>query len=66
MPEMDGFEATRMIRQFNRKVPIIAQTAFVLQDDLVKCQKIGCNDYITKPIDIKEFFEKVDGFLKES
>ncbi|HLO57440.1 MAG TPA: response regulator [Bacteroidales bacterium] len=66
MPEMDGFEATKMIRQFNRKVPIIAQTAFVMQDDLVKCQKLGCNDYITKPIDIKEFFEKVDGFLKES
>jgi CheY-like chemotaxis protein len=65
MPEMDGFEATRKIREFNRKVPIIAQTAYIDEGDFKKCEEIGCNDYITKPIDIKEFFEKVDGFLKE-
>ena len=65
MPEMDGLEATRQIRQFNRKVPIIAQTAFVLEEELKKCGETGCNDYITKPIEIKAFFEKVDGFLKE-
>lgn len=65
MPEMDGYEATRRIREFNHKVPIIAQTAFVLEDELEKCRDAGCNDQITKPIDIKEFFEKVDKFLKE-
>jgi PAS domain S-box-containing protein len=65
MPEMDGYEATRQIRQFNRNVPIIAQTAFVLENELDKCRQVGCNDLITKPIEIKEFFEKVDGFLKE-
>jgi CheY-like chemotaxis protein len=64
MPDLDGFEATKQIRQFNRKVPVIAQTAFVMEDDLKKCRETGCNDYITKPIDIKEFFEKVDGYLK--
>jgi signal transduction histidine kinase/CheY-like chemotaxis protein len=66
MPEMDGYEATRQIREFNRKIPIIAQTAFVLEQELKKCRDAGCNDYLTKPIDIKEFFEKIDGFLKES
>jgi CheY-like chemotaxis protein len=65
MPEMDGFEATRRIREFNRKIPIIAQTAFVLEQELNKCQEAGCNDYLTKPIDIKEFFEKIDSYLKE-
>jgi signal transduction histidine kinase len=65
MPEMDGFEATRLIREFNRKVPIIAQTAFVPENELKKCLDAGCNDQITKPIEIKEFFEKVDGFLRE-
>jgi len=65
MPEMDGFEATKKIREFNRKVPIIAQTAFIDVGDFKKCEEIGCNDYITKPIDIKEFLEKVDAFLKE-
>ncbi len=64
MPEMDGFEATRQIRSFNRKVPIIAQTAFVMEHELKKCHEAGCNDQVTKPIDIKEFFEKVDRYLK--
>jgi CheY-like chemotaxis protein len=65
MPEMDGFQATRLIREFNRKVPIIAQTAFVLENEWNRCLEVGCNDRITKPIEIKEFFEKVDKFLKE-
>jgi len=65
MPEMDGFQATRIIREFNRKVPIIAQTAFVHASELNKCLEAGCNDQITKPIEIKEFFEKIDKFLKE-
>jgi signal transduction histidine kinase len=65
MPEMDGYEATRRIREFNLKVPIIAQTAFFLENELKKCKEAGCNDQITKPINIKEFLEKVDVFLKE-
>jgi CheY-like chemotaxis protein len=65
MPEMDGYEATRQIRAFNHKIPIIAQTAFVLENELNKCREVGCNELITKPIEIKELFEKVDKFLKE-
>ncbi len=65
MPGIDGYEATRQIRQFNRNVPVIAQTAFVLENELEKCKQAGCNDLITKPIEIKELFEKVDQFLKE-
>ncbi len=65
MPEMDGFEATRQIRQFNKKIPIIAQTAYILEIDKEKCFSVGCNDCITKPIDIKDFLDIVNGFLKE-
>jgi signal transduction histidine kinase len=50
MPEMDGYEATRKIRQFNKKVIIIAETAFALADDKEKALAAGCNDYISKPI----------------
>jgi PAS domain S-box-containing protein len=65
MPEMDGIEATRQIRSFNKKVPIIAQTAFVMDNELKECHEAGCDDHITKPINIKEFLEKVDKFLRE-
>ena len=52
MPEMDGYEATRQIRQFNNEVCIIAQTAFGLVDEKEKALDSGCNDYISKPLDI--------------
>jgi len=50
MPDMDGYQATRLIRQFNQKVVIIAQTAYALTGDREKALKAGCNDHITKPI----------------
>jgi len=51
MPEMDGLEATRQIRKFNKDVIIIAQTAYNLYFNKENAIKAGCNDYITKPID---------------
>ncbi len=50
MPEMGGYEATRQIRQFNKEVVIIAQTAYGLTGDREKSIGAGCNDYIAKPI----------------
>jgi CheY-like chemotaxis protein len=50
MPEMDGYEATKQIREFNKDVIIIAQTAFGMNDDREKALEAGCNDYISKPI----------------
>ena len=51
MPEMNGYEATRSIRQFNSNIIIIAQTAYGLAGDREKSISSGCNDYISKPID---------------
>ena len=50
MPEMGGYEATRKIRQFNKNVIIIAQTAYALAGDREKALEAGCNDYISKPL----------------
>lgn len=50
MPEMNGYEATRQIRKFNKDVTIIAQTAFAFTHDRKKAIESGCNDYISKPI----------------
>ncbi len=50
MPLMNGLEATRIIRTFNKKVIIIAQTAYALAGDREKALEAGCNDYLAKPI----------------
>ena len=67
MPEMDGYEATRQIRQFNKKIIIIAQTAYALVGDQEKVIDAGCNDYIPKPIQrerlialLLKYFKKPD------
>ena len=50
MPELDGYEATKQIRLFNKKIVIIAQTAYAQEGDKEKAINAGCNDYISKPI----------------
>ena len=60
MPKMDGYEATRKIRNFNKDVIIIAQTAYALSGDKEKAIAAGCNDYITKPIKKDELIEKIE------
>ena len=54
MPGMGGYEATRQIRNFNKEVVIIAQTAYGLSGDREKAIEAGCNDYIAKPINKAE------------
>ena len=54
LPDLNGYEATRQIRQFNKDVVIIAQTAFGLSGDREKAIAAGCNAYISKPIKIDE------------
>lgn len=54
MPELDGYKATRQIREFNKDVIIIAQTAYGLVGDREKTLVAGCNDYISKPIIVDE------------
>lgn len=50
MPVMDGFEATRQIRVFNKDVIIVAQTSFVFASDRKRAIDAGYNDYIVKPV----------------
>ncbi|MCE9375236.1 response regulator [Bacteroides fragilis] len=50
MPNLDGLEATRIIRQLSAEVPIIAQSAYAYEHDRNAAEEAGCNDFISKPI----------------
>lgn len=50
MPNMDGLEATHLIRSYSKEVPIIALTAFAFEADREKALEAGCNDFLTKPV----------------
>ncbi|MDO8316861.1 MAG: response regulator [Flavobacterium sp.] len=67
MPEMNGFEATKYIRNtMHSTIPIIALTADVTTVDVDKCKAVGMNDYIAKPVDETELYNKIIGTLKKS
>jgi len=59
MPEMGGYEAAMEIREFNKNVVIIAQTAYGLSGDREKAIEAGCNDYIAKPINKDELLATI-------
>ncbi|HEK0907568.1 TPA: response regulator [Pseudomonas putida] len=67
MPEMDGYEATRLIRQQPRwrKLPIIAVTAKAMKDDQQRCLQAGANDYLAKPIDLDRLFSLIRVWLPQ-
>ncbi|MGH1375225.1 MAG: response regulator [Alphaproteobacteria bacterium] len=68
MPEMDGFEATRMIRALEdreqfKKTPIVAFTAYAMKGDDEKCYAVGMDDYITKPVKKQEVIHVLKKWL---
>jgi PAS domain S-box-containing protein len=65
MPEMNGYEATKEIRQFNKDVIIIAQTAYGLSGDRENALEAGCNDYISKPINKTELLSLLHRYFKK-
>jgi len=52
MPGLDGYQATKEIRKFNKKVIIVAQTAYAMINEEQKAMEAGCTDYISKPLNI--------------
>lgn len=60
MPEMDGLEATRIIRGFNSRVIIIAQTAYAQNGDNENAIMAGCNNYIAKPVNKKNLYSLLE------
>jgi PAS domain S-box-containing protein len=63
LPEMDGYEATRLIKSINGNIPVIAQTAFAMSGDREKMTLAGFDDYLAKPVNIPRLLAMVHHWL---
>jgi two-component system, cell cycle response regulator DivK len=67
MPELDGWEATRRIKELDslRDVPVVALTAHALGGDKERAVAAGCVDYHTKPVDFPKLLDQIEALLKQ-
>ena len=63
MPILNGFDATRKIKSMGLDIPIIAQTALAIPGDKQKALDVGCDDYISKPIDYDKLLEIIEKYI---
>lgn len=68
LPEIDGWEATRRVREApeTKSIPIIALTAHAMSGDREKAMAAGCNDYDTKPVELDRLLGKIAALLPKS
>lgn len=66
MPVMDGFEASKKIREFSKDIPIIALTAAVMEEDLKMTKNAGMNEHLSKPIDMNKLKNVIKKYLSSS
>lgn len=65
MPEMNGYDATKQIREFNKDIIIIAQTSKTKTKDFNMAMSAGCNDFLPKPVSKQSLFSKIQQHIKQ-
>jgi CheY-like chemotaxis protein len=63
MPVLDGYEATRLLRAEKVTTPIIALTAHAMADERIECLRLGCDDFISKPIDWDKLLRMIEAMV---
>jgi CheY-like chemotaxis protein len=65
LPELDGWEATRLLRAdaATASIPVIALTAHAMESDRFRSLEVGCDDYDTKPVELQRLLGKIDALL---
>ncbi|RLA79932.1 MAG: hypothetical protein DRG78_11950 [Epsilonproteobacteria bacterium] len=63
MPKMDGYETTKLIRESDSTIPIVALTANAMKEDVVKTKEAGMNEHLNKPVEIQKLYEVLAKYI---
>jgi CheY-like chemotaxis protein len=63
LPIMNGYKATKLIKEFRKDIPIIAQTAYALKADVTCAKDAGCDDFLAKPISQEQLFTTLSKYI---
>jgi CheY-like chemotaxis protein len=66
MPNMDGLDATRIIKEVSSETPVIALSAYAFEEDIKKTKIAGCDDFIPKPFHIEELLNTIAKYMKHN
>ncbi len=66
LPEMDGLDVIKAVKQNEKlkNLPIFVISAYAMESDIKSAMEAGCNNYITKPINVEDFLEKIEAFFR--
>lgn len=64
MPDMNGLDATRIIKEVNHDVPVIALSAYAFDENIKEAIAAGCNDFMAKPFRVEDLLDKIQKYLK--
>jgi len=65
MPDMNGLDATRIIKEVNQDVPVIALSAYAFDENIKEAKEAGCNDFIAKPFRVEDLLDMIQKYLKK-
>ena len=63
MPEMNGLDATRIIKEINPVIPVVALSAYAFEDTIKEAMDAGCNEFISKPFKMEHLIETIEKFI---
>jgi len=66
MPGMNGLDAVKLIRTFDKQIPIIALTAYAFSNDRDEAIRSGCNDYLSKPVNRINLVNKINDYIEKN
>ena len=64
MPDMNGLDATRIIKEVNREIPIVALSAYAFDENIREAKAAGCDEFLAKPFRVEDLLDTVEKYVK--